>query len=257
MAQAPVAVITGASAGIGASTARALRRAGYDLVLGARRLSRLRDLQQELERQPGSGRISIYELDVRTPDAIKSFAESVAAASGAVDVLVNNAGLAAGLATVAEGQDDDWRAMIETNVYGLLAVTRAFLPAMVARSRGHVVNVGSIAGFSTYPKGAVYAGTKHAVRAISGALRQELLGTGIRVSEVDPGMVETEFSLVRFAQDQERAKAVYQGMTPLTPDDVADAIAYCVTRPAHVNVDHIILMPTDQAALHLVHRQIT
>lgn len=172
-----------------------------------------------------------------------------------VDVLVNNAGLGRGLDPLPEGDPDGWDEMVDTNVKGLLYVTRAVTPGMVARRRGHVVNLGSIAGHQVYPGGAVYCSTKHAVKAITRGLRMDLHGTGVRVSTVDPGMVETEFSVVRFGGDRERADRVYAGMQPLTADDVADAVLWCATRPPHVNVDEVILMPTDQASATMVHRR--
>jgi NADP-dependent 3-hydroxy acid dehydrogenase YdfG len=247
------AVVTGASAGIGAACALALAKQGYALALGARRSGRLEEMAPELKRL-GAPAVLAAELDVTDAASVERFAAAVEGRGGAPDVVVNNAGLAAGLDPVVTGKDEDWRAMIETNVYGLLRVTRRFLPKMIARDLGHVVNIGSIAGFHTYANGAVYAGTKHMVKAITGALRLELNGTRLRVSEIDPGMVDTEFSLVRL-KDESRAKAVYQGMTPLTADDVADCVAYCVSRPPHVNVDHILIMPTDQASVYKTHRR--
>jgi len=247
-----VAVITGASSGIGAACAETFARGGYALALGARRLDRLESMVSSL-RALGAPDVVVWDLDVQTIPSIEQFALGVYQHFGTIDVLINNAGLAAGLDPVITGKDADWEAMYETNVLGLLRVTRAFLPTMIQHNHGHVVNIGSIAGFQTYANGAAYAGSKHAVRAISGALRLELSGTAIRVSEVDPGMVETEFSLVRL-QDEAKAKAVYQGMKPLTATDIADCVFFAATRPAHVNVDHIIVMPTAQAAVNKVHR---
>jgi NADP-dependent 3-hydroxy acid dehydrogenase YdfG len=247
------AVVTGASAGIGAACAASLARQGFALALGARRTDRLAAQVADLEKL-GAPSVEVLPLDVTDADSVEAFAAAVERRAGAPHVLINNAGLAAGLDPVVTGKDDDWRAMIETNVYGLLRVTRRFLPKMIAADRGHIVNIGSIAGFHTYANGAVYAGTKHMVKAITGALRLELNGTRIRVSEIDPGMVETEFSVVRL-KDEGRAKAVYQGMTPLTAEDIADCVAFCVTRPAHVNVDHILIMPTDQASVYKTHRR--
>jgi NADP-dependent 3-hydroxy acid dehydrogenase YdfG len=172
-----------------------------------------------------------------------------------IDILINNAGLSRGLDKLHEGDFQDWEEMIDTNIKGLLYLTRYVVPGMVSRDRGHVVNIGSIAGHQTYPNGNVYCGTKAAVRAISEGLKQDLLGTPIRVSSVDPGMVETEFSEVRFHGDSDRAKKVYQGVTPLTPDDVADVIFFCVTRPSHVNINEVILMPVDQASATMVNRR--
>ena len=247
-----IVVISGASAGIGLATAESFAEMGATLVLGARRMNLLESARPVLIRA-GAATVETWPLDVCDQDSVDRFHANVERVFGHIDVLVNNAGLAAGVDPVSSGKDDDWRAMLETNVYGLLRFTRRFLPAMIKRNSGHIVNMGSIAGFQTYANGSMYAGTKHAVKAISGALRHELNGTAIRVSEIDPGMVETEFSLVRL-KDATKAKAVYQGMTPLTARDIAECVAFCVTRPAHVNIDHVIIMPTDQASVFKVHR---
>jgi serine 3-dehydrogenase len=172
-----------------------------------------------------------------------------------VDILINNAGLSRGLDKLHEASIQDWEEMIDTNIKGLLYMTRSLVPGMVSRGRGHVINIGSIAGHQTYPGGSVYCATKAAVKSISEGLKQDLLGTPVRVSSVDPGMVETEFSNVRFHGDTERAKKVYKGLTPLTPDDVADVIFFCATRSPHVNISEVILMPVDQASVTLVNRQ--
>jgi serine 3-dehydrogenase len=173
----------------------------------------------------------------------------------AIEVLVNNAGLSRGLDKLTEGKLRDWEEMIDTNLKGLLYVSRAVIPGMVGRGRGHVINIGSIAGHEIYPSGNVYNATKFAVKALTKGLRLDLNGTGLRVTSVDPGMTETEFSLVRFRGDGERAGKVYQGFTPLTPDDIADAVVYCATRPLHVNVSEMIVMPTDQASTTVVYRK--
>jgi serine 3-dehydrogenase len=173
----------------------------------------------------------------------------------AIDVVVNNAGMARGVEPLQEGDPRDWDEMIDTNVKGLLYLTRALVPGMIARGRGHVINIGSVAGHDVYPGGAVYCATKHAVDAITRGLRMDLLGTGVRVSTIDPGLVETDFSAVRFRGDVERAANVYRGYTPLTPADVADAVVYAATRPAHVNVDEVILKPTDQASVTMLNRK--
>lgn len=248
-----VCVVTGASAGIGAACAAEYAKHGYSLVLGARRTEKLIAMVEALK-DLGAKRVVCAELDVRDEASVGRFYADAVRAFPKVDVLVNNAGLAAGFDPVVTGNDDDWQAMLDTNVYGLLRVTRKFLPSMIAADHGHIVNMGSIAGFFTYANGSMYAGTKHAVKAISGALRQELAGTRIRVSEIDPGMVETEFSLVRL-KDEGKAKAVYQGMTPLNGQDIAECVYFATSRPAHVNVDHILVMPTDQSAVHKVHRR--
>ena len=236
--------ITGASSGIGAATAVRLAEEGFDIVLGARRLDRLAEIAESCGGRP-------IELDVTDPDSVSAFA----AAIEHVNVLVNNAGLASGLQPVAELDDDKVRVMWETNVLGLLRVTRALLPKLEASGAGHIVNVSSTAGLETYPGGGGYTTSKHAVRAISKTLRLELLGKPIRVTDVAPGLVETEFSVVRFDGDRELAKKPYEGMTPLSADDVADAIAWAVTRPPHVDIDEIVMRPTAQATSTLVHRE--
>jgi len=243
-----IAVVTGASSGIGEATARALAGAGFKLVLGARREDRLMAVADELGARG-------LPLDVRDPASIAAFVGAVAAGDGQVEVLVNNAGLAAGLQPLAEGNDDDWVQMMETNVLGLLRVTKAMLPLLRRAPRAHIVNLGSVAGFEVYPGGVGYTASKHAVRAITRTLRLELLGEPIRVTEIEPGMVETEFSLVRFKGDQARAAAVYEGMQPLTGADVADCIVWAVTRPPHVNVDELVLRPIAQATTRDVARR--
>jgi NADP-dependent 3-hydroxy acid dehydrogenase YdfG len=245
MSTAKIAVVTGASSGIGAATARALEGAGFELWLGARRLDRLREVAEPLGAHA-------LELDVRDPESIAAFASQL---PGAIRLLVNNAGGALGLDRVEAARDEDWIGMWETNVLGVMRVTRALLPALRASGDGHVVNLGSTAGFETYPGGAGYTGSKHALKALTRTLRQELVGEPIRVTEVAPGMVETEFSLVRFHGDEERAKSVYRGMQPLTAEDIADCIAWVATRPSHVNIDEIVVRPRDQATSTLVHRR--
>ena len=243
-----VAVVTGASSGIGEATARGLAGAGYRMVLGARREDRLMAVAREL---CGRG----LALDVRDLTSIQGFARAIESEYGQVEVLVNNAGLAAGLQPLAEGSDDDWVQMMETNVIGLLRVTKALLPLLRRAPRAHIVNLGSVAGFEVYPGGVGYTASKHAVRAISKTLRLELVGEPIRVTEIAPGMVETEFSLVRFKGDRERAAAVYQGMQPLTGADVADCIVWAVTRPPHVNIDELVVRPIAQATTRDVARK--
>ncbi|HEY4596930.1 MAG TPA: SDR family NAD(P)-dependent oxidoreductase [Thermoanaerobaculia bacterium] len=240
-----IAVVTGASSGIGAAAARALAGAGFELWLGARRLDRLREVGEPLGAHA-------LELDVRDLGSIEAFAARLPAA---VHLLVNNAGGALGLDRVEVARDEDWTGMWETNVLGVMRVTRALLPALRASGDGHVVNLGSTAGFETYVGGAGYTGSKHALKALTRTLRQELLGEPIRVTEVAPGMVETEFSLVRFAGDEERAKSVYRGLQPLTAEDIADCIAWVATRPSHVNIDEIVVRPRDQATSTMVHRR--
>jgi NADP-dependent 3-hydroxy acid dehydrogenase YdfG len=239
-----VAVVTGASSGIGAATARALARAGFSLLLGARRRERLAAVAAEC-----GGRA--LPLDVTDPASVAGFAAEVPAAS----LLVNNAGGALGLAPIAEADPRQWRTMWETNVLGVVLMTRALLPALLASGDGHVVNVGSIAGFETYAGGAGYTGAKHALRALTRTLRLELLGQPVRVTEVAPGLVETEFSLVRFGGEARRAAAVYRGLTPLAAEDVADCIVWAATRPSHVNIDEIVVRPRDQATAHHLFRR--
>ncbi|MCK9518728.1 MAG: SDR family NAD(P)-dependent oxidoreductase [Dehalococcoidia bacterium] len=240
----PVAVVTGASAGIGAATARALAAAGFEVVVGARRFDRIEALAKEI-----GGRA--IALDVTQRESVEAFARAVPR----INVLVNNAGGAHGLDTIAESDDDRWRTMWEANVFGLMLVTRAFVPGLEASGDGHIVNVGSIAAQEVYPGGAGYTSAKHGVTAITETLRLELLGKPIRVTQVDPGMVETEFSVVRFDGDVERAKKVYAGVAPLVGDDIADIIAFVVTRPPHVNIDHIRVTPLAQATAMAVHRE--
>jgi serine 3-dehydrogenase len=246
-------LITGASAGIGAACARAFAGEGARLVLAARRAERLQELADKLR---GAGTdVLALELDVRDAAAVQSAIGALPAEWSAIEVLVNNAGLGRGLDKLWEGSPVDWNEMIDTNVKGLLYVTGAVVPGMVRRGHGHVINLGSVAGHEVYPGGAVYCGTKHAVGAITRGLRMDVLGTGIRVSTVDPGMVETEFSVVRFHGDQQRADNVYRNMTPLVADDIADAVLWVATRPPHVNIDEIIIKPTDQASSTMVHRK--
>lgn len=233
-----VAVITGASSGIGAATARRLAADGFAVVLGARRLDRLRDVAEACG--PGARALA---LDVTDLDSVEAFAAAVPACG----LLVNNAGGALGLAPIAEADDEHWRWMYDANVLGVMRVTRALLPTLVASGDGHIVNIGSIAGLEAYDGGAGYTAVKHGLRAVTKTLRYELLGQPVRVTEVDPGMVETEFSLVRFEGDEARAAAVYQGVTPLTAEDVADCVAWAATRPSHVNIDQIVVLPRDQA----------
>ena len=248
------ALVTGASSGIGRATAVALARAGARLVVLARRADRLDGLVAELA-ATGTEALAVA-VDVRDGDAVRAaLAPDALGGFAAVDVVVNSAGLAAGRGPVQAGDPADWDRMIDTNIRGVLAVSRVLLPGMVERGAGHVVNVGSIAGHETYPDGAVYCATKAALDRITTGMRMDLLGTGVRVSTVDPGMVETEFSIVRHHGDRDRAAAVYRGMTPLTAEDVADAILYAVTRPAHVQVGTLILFPSDQAGGRDVHRR--
>jgi 3-hydroxy acid dehydrogenase/malonic semialdehyde reductase len=246
--------ITGASAGIGEACALRFAAAGARLLLAARRQERLRTLQSRLQ-SAGAEEVAALTLDVRNQKQVQQAIEALPAPWQTIDILINNAGLSRGLDKLHEGSITDWEEMIDTNVKGLLYVTRAITPGMVARGRGHVVNIGSTAGRVTYPGGAVYCATKAAENRISEGLRMDLLGTPIRVTSVDPGMVETEFSRVRFHGDERRAAAVYAGMTPLTAEDVAEAVLWATSRPAHVNVAEILLTGIDQANSILVHRK--
>ena len=246
--------ITGASSGIGAACAVVFAEAGCRLVLAARRLDRLDESAVRLGEKFGC-EVLTTALDVRDREAVDAFVEGLDPDWSAIDLLVNNAGLARGLAPIHDGDVNDWEEMIDTNVKGLLWVTRAVLRGMVARGSGHVINIGSIAGHETYPGGNVYCASKHAVTALGRALAIDVLGTGVRVSSVDPGLVDTEFAVVRFHGDQERANAVYDGLEPLHGADVADAVLFCATRPLNANVREMILMPSAQAAAVHVHRE--
>jgi NADP-dependent 3-hydroxy acid dehydrogenase YdfG len=246
--------ITGASSGIGAATARAFAQQGSRLLLAARRKERLDGQADELIGL-GAAAVHTLALDVTNAAAVQQAVESLPPEFAAIAVLVNNAGLSRGLDPVQTGHQQDWEEMIDTNVKGLLYVTRAVVPAMVVRASGHVINLGSTAGHVTYPKGAVYCATKAAERVLTEGLRQDLLGTAVRVTSVDPGMVETEFSEVRFRGDKDRAAGVYKGLTPLAAEDVADAIVWAATRPPHVNVAQVLLTSIDQANSLLFNRK--
>ena len=242
-----VAVVTGASSGIGAATARALIKEGYTVIGGARRIDRVRRVVGE------SG--MAMELDVTSEASVQRFVADVGKRFGRIDVLVNNAGGALGLDPLERAKDEDWIGMWQVNVLGLMFMTRACLPLLRKAKVGHVINVGSIAGFETYKGGAGYTAVKHAVRAISRTLRLELNGEPIRVTEIAPGLVETEFSLVRFKGDKTAAKNVYAGLKPLTADDVAECIVFAVTRPPHVDIDEIVVRPVAQATTFQVTRK--
>jgi serine 3-dehydrogenase len=244
-------LITGASSGFGAAAAKAFGAQGAKLLLGARRLDKLK----EAAAASGSPEALFHELDVASTASVEAFFTWVRQQTSALDVLVNNAGGAHGLDPVATGRDEDWDAMIQSNVLGLLRVTRAALPLMTANPGSSIINIGSIAGHVAYEGGAVYCAAKAAERKITQALRLELNGTGVRVGSIDPGLAETEFSLVRFKGDAERAGKVYKGVEPLTADDIAETMVWIATRPPHVNIDEIIIKPSDQAAIHKVYRR--
>lgn len=244
------ALITGASAGIGAATAKALADAGCNLLLLARRKDRLEKLQKELGKKVA---IEIFQLDISKKSEIEKFAKENSKALAKVDILVNNAGLAKGRDPIQNGVLEDWEAMIDTNIKGLLYFTRQILPFMIEKKSGHIVNLGSVAGRWTYPNGNVYAATKFFVRGISESLRMDTLGSNIRVTNIEPGMVETEFSEVRL-QNKELAKKVYEGLKPLSAEDIAESIVWSLERPAHVNIQEMVIFPTAQASVTHVHR---
>jgi 3-hydroxy acid dehydrogenase / malonic semialdehyde reductase len=247
-------LITGASSGIGEACARRFAAEGADLVLWARRADRLDALAAGIRARHG-GDVRTAAIDVRDREAVFDAAASLAAADAVPDVLINNAGLASGLDPFHASDPDDWDRMIDTNVKGLLNVTRAVLPLMIERDRGHVINIGSTAGHLAYPRGNVYAATKYAVRALTDGMNLDVAGTPIRVSSVDPGFVNTEFSTVRFGGDEARAEKVYEGFQPLTGDDVADTVLYVAALPPHVNALRVVLVPTAQRNVYVVDRQ--
>ena len=251
--QGEIVLVTGASSGIGAACARAFARRGAKLLLAARRIERLEAMRPGLEKD-GAADTRCLKLDVRDADAVSTSIEALPADWKEIEVLVNNAGLSRGLGKLHEADVADWEEMIDTNVKGLLYVDRAVVPLLARRRRGTVVHIGSIAGRELYPGGNVYCATKHAVRALTEGLRIDLLGTGVRVVSVDPGLVESEFGVVRFRGDERRAAAAYEGMTPLSADDVAEVVLFAATRPPHVNVAEVLVLPVDQAGANFVHR---
>ena len=245
--------VTGASSGIGRATALAFAREGAKVLLCARRLEPLEVLAQEMV-EAGAAAVHSFALDVQDRAAVESALSALPTEWSEIDVLVNNAGLSRGMAKLHEDDPQNWEEMIDTNVKGLLYVTRALVPGMVARGRGHVINMGSTAGHMTYANGAVYCATKAAEKAISEGLRIDLNGTPVRVTSVDPGMVETDFSLVRFRGDEERAAKIYANITPLQPEDVAESIVWAASRPAHVMIHTIVMTTIDQANSVTFHR---
>lgn len=240
-------MVTGASSGIGAAIARRLAAEGFRVVIGARREDRLGELADEI-----GERAVAHPLDVTEPRSIDRFC---AAVGPSCRLLVNNAGGALGLEAVADAIDEHWRVMYDTNVLGSMRMTRALLPRLIASGDAHIVNIGSVAAHEPYAGGAGYNAAKHAQRALNDVLRIELIGQPVRVSEIDPGLVETEFSLVRFGGDRQRADAVYRGLTPLSAEDIADVVAFVVTRPSHVDIDQVVVRPRAQARVWLVHRE--
>lgn len=247
------AFITGASSGIGRACAEQFAELGVNLVIIARRIDRLKEIAKTLSAQYGV-KVIPFSIDVQKNEQVENVFKQLEKEKIDVDILVNSAGLALSSDKMQDGQISNWETMIDTNVKGLLYVTKAVLPSMIKRNRGHIINIGSVAGHGCYVTGNVYCATKHAVRAISQALRMDLGGTAIRVSEVDPGAVETEFSEVRW-KDKEKAKNFYQGFQPLTPEDVADSVVYCATRPLHVNVSELLIFPQAQSALTEINRK--
>ena len=252
--QGKIVFVTGASAGIGAATALAFAEQGAKLLLAARRAGRLAEVASKAKER-GAPAVHSIDLDVRDRRAVQNAIDGLPAEWADIEVLVNNAGLSRGLDKLYMGKIEDWEEMIDTNVKGLLYVTRAVVPGMVVRGRGHVINLGSTAGELTYPNGAVYCASKAAERAINDGLRQDVLGTPIRVTTVDPGMVETDFSLVRFHGETERASKVYKGVKALKPEDVAEVIVWATMRPAHVNIARVLMTPVQQANSLLFHRE--
>jgi len=241
-----IVFITGATAGIGKASAEIFAKNGYDLVITGRREDRLKKLAQELT---NTYKVKVHTLcfDVRNINEVKTNIATLPAEFKNVDILLNNAGLSAGLSTLQDGSTDDWDIMIDTNIKGLLYITRQISEEMIARKKGHIINMGSLAGKEVYPNGNVYCATKFAVDALSKAMRIDMLQHGIKVSSINPGMVETEFSIVRFHGDEEKAKKVYQGLQPLVAEDIAETIFWVASRPAHVNINDVVITPTAQA----------
>lgn len=242
-------LITGATSGIGLACARIFAKEGSNVILFARRKEKLDEVKKELEQQFKIS-VTIKQVDVRDRNQISEATKNLPP----IDILINNAGLAKGVEKIQEGFFEKWDQMIDTNVKGLLAMTRAILPNMIKRNKGHIINIGSIAGHETYPGGNVYNATKFAVNALTRAIRQDLHGYNLRVSSVDPGMVETEFSIVRL-DDEQKAKKVYEGFEPLHPEDIADTVYYVASRPPHVNIQDVVIMPQAQASATMVNRK--
>lgn len=246
------ALVTGASSGIGKATAISLAEAGFQLVICGRRKEALQELQSQLQEKV---KVEILLFDVRDKEEVNKAINSLPQEFKKIDVLVNNAGNAHGLDPIQSGSTDDWDAMIDINVKGLLYVSREIIPQMVERGSGDIINIGSLAGKEVYPKGNVYSASKHAVDAINKGMRIDLNGKGVRVSAINPGLVETNFSDVRFKGDSERAKSVYQGYQALKPEDIAELVVFVVTRPAHVNIADLLVLPTAQASSTIIHKE--
>ncbi|GAB6008498.1 SDR family oxidoreductase [Dysgonomonas reticulitermitis] len=250
-----IALITGATSGLGRATALRLAKEGYNVIITGRRKDRLEELEKEIEIKYEVKVLSLY-FDVRIYDEVEKAIDSLPEEWKDIDVLVNNAGLAVGLDPIHKGVLEDWERMIDTNVKGLLYVTRVVSPGMVARKSGHIINIGSIAGKDVYPNGVVYCATKHAVDALSKGMRMDFLPYNIKVTQICPGAVETEFSLVRFKGDQTRADQVYVGFENLVADDIAEAVHYVVSQPSHVDIQDLLVMPTAQASGSLFHKEV-
>ena len=249
-----IVFITGASSGIGKACAEVFAEAGANLILTARRIDKINELASKLINDHHI-KVKTFKLDVRNYEEVKNTISSLEDNWKEIDILINNAGLARGFDKIYEGKIENWNEMIDTNIKGLLYVTRQVLPLMVEREKGHVINIGSIAGHFTYPNGNVYAATKFAVNALSQSIRMDVLDKGIKVSSIDPGLVETGFSIVRFSGDEEKAKNVYSGIEPLTGRDIAETVLFCANRPDHVNINDIIITPLAQASATMVHRK--
>ncbi len=249
-----VAFITGASSGIGKSVAYLFAKEGVNLIISARRFARIKTIADDISEKYGV-KVLPLELDVTQRDSVRKIVNELPEQFVNIDILINNAGLGRGLNKIYEDDPKGWDEMIDTNIKGLLNVTRYVVPKMVERGSGHVINIGSIAGHEAYGGGAVYCATKHSVKAITESMRIDLIDKGVRVSTVDPGMVETEFSIVRFYGDEEKAKKVYEGIKPLTGDDIAEAVLFCATRPSHANINEIIIMPSVQANAFVTYRK--
>ncbi len=249
-----IALVTGATAGIGKAVALKLADLNFNLIITGRREERLTQLSKSIQEKHDVQVLSLC-FDVRQRETVKEQLENLPAEWKNIDVLVNNAGLAAGLSSIQEGSIDDWEQMIDTNIKGLLFVTRSVSPWMIERQSGHIINIGSIAGKEVYPNGGVYCSTKHAIDALTKGMRMDMVQHKIKVTAINPGMVETEFSIVRFKGDTERAEAVYEGLIPLYAEDIAEAVAFAVSRPPHVNIDDMLIMPTAQASATIARRE--
>jgi serine 3-dehydrogenase len=249
-----IVFITGATSGIGKACAEIFAKEKSNLILTGRRIERLKNLSKKLEKEKGI-KTKCIKLDVRDYSQVKKAISALDSKWNKIDILINNAGLARGFNKIYDGKKLDWDEMIDTNIKGLVYVSRLVLPLMIKRKKGHVINIGSTAGHEVYPNGNVYAATKYAVKALSQSIRVDVLDKGIKVSSVDPGMVETEFSLVRFRGDKNKASKVYRGLKPLSPADVAEAVLFCAARPENVNINELILTPLAQASSTQVHRK--